>query len=288
MTPPSAHLRSLRARVPGVRLFAPRVAVVLRTTDGRVLLEEGQLPAADVELESSLAAAARGILARLGLVGRHDLRPLAVRTGTAWQEEHDELGPLQPIWVVVEVDAGEAEPPRGLVAGPPPPLVTAPEDRGFLAAPAMDYIAAVRARIGHERIFYPWAGLALRDARGAVFLVRLAEGEQWHCPGGGVEPGETVAATAVRELEEETGLRARPGRLVGAWSAHLRSFANGDRIQGVATLLEGRLVGGRQRPDPAGEVDRAGWFTAADLPRLRAPWDARVRLVLTGRGERLG
>ena len=34
-------------------------------------------------------------------------------------------------------------------------------------------------------------------------------------PGGGIDPGETHAQTAVRELEEETGLRVEASALVG-------------------------------------------------------------------------
>ncbi|MFT4109397.1 NUDIX hydrolase [Propionicimonas sp.] len=37
----------------------------------------------------------------------------------------------------------------------------------------------------------------------------------WVTPGGGVDPGETPGATAVRELAEETGLDVTPDRLLG-------------------------------------------------------------------------
>jgi len=53
--------------------------------------------------------------------------------------------------------------------------------------------------------------VVLRDAAGAVLLFRTVDaampesGTWWELPGGGVEPGETPAQTAVREIREETG-----------------------------------------------------------------------------------
>jgi 8-oxo-dGTP pyrophosphatase MutT (NUDIX family) len=38
---------------------------------------------------------------------------------------------------------------------------------------------------------------------------------RWFLPGGGIDPGETMAVAAARELFEETGLRLRPGDLTG-------------------------------------------------------------------------
>lgn len=40
-------------------------------------------------------------------------------------------------------------------------------------------------------------------------------GNIWFTPGGGVEPGEQLPATAARELAEETGCQVRPEELVG-------------------------------------------------------------------------
>jgi len=51
-----------------------------------------------------------------------------------------------------------------------------------------------------------------------LLLVRRAAGPgsgRWSVPGGRVEPGETMGAAAVRELSEETGLRATCGDFVG-------------------------------------------------------------------------
>ena len=290
---PSRHLRWLRERVPEGRLFAPRVVLALQGSDGQSLTSgDGSLPASDLELESSIAKTAERLRAELpsAAAALEQLHLLAVQTGPEWFEEHPQLGPLQPIWIVLGTHPDQVSPLIPPLATTSVPTAVSPSAVPFTGDPALasagDYIRRLRSRIGRERIFYPWAGVALRDPTGRIFLVRLAQGAQWHCPGGGLEIGESPAATASRELEEETGLEARPTRLVGCFSRHLRAFANGDRIQGIAILLEAELTGGSVRPDRTGEIDAYGWFSADDLPPLDEHWAGHVRVVLDGSGPR--
>ena len=300
----SEHLRWLRASVPGERLFAPRVAVLVASQDGeRVVVDEhGELPWADLEIETSLTATAKGLLTGLGVPDGEQLvlDALAALGGRAWWDDGEELGPLAPIWIVVR--AGPVDDPRerGLASGPVSRVRLAREALArssgtrAVAVPTSgagpaggDYIARVRGRIGKAGSSIRGRAWPSADPEGRLLLVRHAGLQQWHCPGGGMDAHEAPETTAARELREETGLGVRAGRLLGCFARHVRAFPNGDRIQGVTLFMEGHVTGGELRPDPTGEVDAMGWFGADELPPLHPPWDARVRLALTGEGATL-
>jgi 8-oxo-dGTP diphosphatase len=106
---------------------------------------------------------------------------------------------------------------------------------------------------------------------GRVLLIKRRDFEVWCMPGGEVDPGESLAQAAVREVEEETGLLVSLERLVGAYSRP--NWADG----GIhVVLFAGVPVGGALKPD-ANEVLDIGYFAPDALP---GP-------LLVGHGRRL-
>lgn len=85
-----------------------------------------------------------------------------------------------------------------------------------------DYFA-----LGVERAANGWigdAGAWVTDADGRALLIRHEEApERWGTPGGGHEPGETLAETARREVHEETGVDVR---LTGVYRARRKTVVH--------------------------------------------------------------
>jgi putative (di)nucleoside polyphosphate hydrolase len=64
-----------------------------------------------------------------------------------------------------------------------------------------------RRRPRLDRPFRPCVGIMLLNRDGRVFVGNRADvdGDHWQMPQGGIDPGETPRAAALRELVEETG-----------------------------------------------------------------------------------
>lgn len=88
--------------------------------------------------------------------------------------------------------------------------------------------------------YRPCVGVILTPGDGTVFAgERLDAPGAWQMPQGGIDPGETAAAAALRELTEETGIRPGLVRLEAMTARPLRYDLPAD--------LLGRAWGGRFR-----------------------------------------
>lgn len=83
---------------------------------------------------------------------------------------------------------------------------------------------------------------------GSVLLQRRDDNGRWGLPGGAVEPGESVRAAIVREVEEETGLLVEPLRLIGVYSDpanhQVITYPDGNVIHYVSSVFECAVRGG--------------------------------------------
>ena len=111
------------------------------------------------------------------------------------------------------------------------------------------------------------------DARAALIGKLDRRGRlRWSLPKGHVEPGESDAETAVREVEEETGIRGRVLAPLG--SIDFWFVADGRRIHKTVHHFLLRYEAG-ELSDADVEVTEVAWVRLVDLPGRLAYADER-------------
>ncbi|MFF5172801.1 NUDIX domain-containing protein [Micromonospora sp. NPDC000089] len=73
---------------------------------------------------------------------------------------------------------------------------------------ADSYVGQLRALAGDRTLMFVGARGVIRDNAGRVLLIQRSDNGHWALPAGAMELGESIADCAVREVREETGLRA--------------------------------------------------------------------------------
>lgn len=136
--------------------------------------------------------------------------------------------------------------------------------------PTPDFVLALREKIGHDPLWMPGVtALVLNRDRTHLLVVRRADTGAWTPVTGIIDPGEQPARAAVREVQEEAGILARPERLVAVRSGEPTTHVNGDHAQYLDLCFLLTHVSGE--PHPAdGENTEARWAPLSDLPQMAA------------------
>jgi ADP-ribose pyrophosphatase len=117
------------------------------------------------------------------------------------------------------------------------------------------------------------------DEKGRLLLVRqyrLPAGQSlWELPAGRVDPGESRLKAARRELQEETGYRAR------RWNKLVSFYASpGYAAENMTIFLATDLIAGPQEPADDERIE-CRWFTRREMDEaIRAGRQADAKTIL--------
>lgn len=119
----------------------------------------------------------------------------------------------------------------------------------------------------------------VRDDQGRVLMIHKTDNGRWALPGGGHEPGESIADTVVREVKEETGYDVEVETITGTYTNpnHRMKYDDGEVRQQFSLAFRARLVGGA--PQTSSESDRVEWLTREQIEGLNLHPSMRLRLT---------
>ncbi|MGO1539486.1 MAG: NUDIX hydrolase [Leucobacter sp.] len=127
------------------------------------------------------------------------------------------------------------------------------------------------------------AAYAIVERRGKILLTHWRRGHMhgWTLPGGGIESGEDPRDAVVREVYEETGLSAKPGKLLGVDSRVLvrEEVAEGKdpELHTIRIVYRASVKDGPLQHEVGGSSDEARWVPIKEIRSLRT-----LSLVQTG------
>lgn len=125
----------------------------------------------------------------------------------------------------------------------------------------------------------PAARIILMDGAGRLLLFRFAPAGRppfWCTPGGALDPGESYAAAARRELLEETGIDADPGPEVARREVRFTTIegvpVEADERYFIVRVASEAIDTARHTPLEQQVMTRWRWFTRAELAAHDEPY----------------
>jgi 8-oxo-dGTP pyrophosphatase MutT (NUDIX family) len=125
----------------------------------------------------------------------------------------------------------------------------------------------------------------VQDDEGRVLMIHKTDNDRWALPGGGHEPGESIADTVIREVEEETGYDVEVETITGTYTNphHVMQYDDGEVRQQFSIAFRARLVGGNKRT--SSESDEVDWLTPEQIDALTSTRPCRLGLEHALRGS---
>jgi ADP-ribose pyrophosphatase YjhB (NUDIX family) len=124
----------------------------------------------------------------------------------------------------------------------------------------------------------PSTTAVVTDEHDRIVLIRRRDNNLWALPGGGMELGESIVDTAVREVKEETGLDVEVTGLIGVYTnpSHVMAYTDGEVRQQFSLCFTTRLLGGDLLADS--ESTDIAWTPSQDIPSLNMHPSMRLRI----------
>lgn len=297
----ASYVDYIRGQVGHRKIFLAFASVILCNSQGQILLQHRTdldvwgLPGGVMELGEDILLCARRELREESGLEAGELSLVGVYTDPRWDVTYPSGDQVQQFTVCMagqwlggtpQVDGIEtraqaffnpAEIPWGQI---PPWYAAMLQDHLAGRAPAFSpphtgtqlesQVAVLRRAIGLSPAILVGATGVVMHPDGRLLMVQRSDNRQWTFPGGYCDLGENAAHTAVREIQEETGLQAVPTRLLGVYSPPaLYTYPNGDQVQSIAAIFHMLPAGGELHASES-ETLQAAWKSPAEVLTLDA------------------
>ena len=150
--------------------------------------------------------------------------------------------------------------------------------------PTPEFVATLRAHIGHDPLWLSTATGVVVDEEDRVLLGRRSDTGGWALPGGIIDPAEEPADAVVREILEETGVLTVPDRLIAVSVPPPLTYPNGDQVRYLDLGFRCRPVGGEARVNDSESLE-VGWHRLDALPALGGHSRSLLMHATSGKAE---
>lgn len=112
-------------------------------------------------------------------------------------------------------------------------------------------------------------------------LPKHSDKGDWVAPGGSIDPNETPADAAMREMWEETGLLVEPVQVLGVYGGpeFEIGYKNGERVSYVMTVFQCQIIAGQAKTWDNDEILAIQYFAETELATLNLSIWAKIVLA---------